>query len=201
MAKHSGGTRTGRPVSAASVGSFINTTVDDLNLRVSWNSLTNKNILAAESSIRINDYETAFVFDKNGELLDMATGGQSSVEIETKRNTIVTHNHPRDTSLSQQDIITAAQSDLLEIRAVGKRHTYSVVRPKGGWGNIDVIKNAFKMAGKEEFDRGMKYIRNATKSQQERTARNQTFLNTLSHFTLKNVARQLGWEYRKETLK
>ena len=62
----------------------------------------------------------------------------------------LTHNHPSDSSFSQDDYRTAAGMDLKEIRACGKSQTYSLSRPDGGWPDWEtIIKPAFEKADKE----------------------------------------------------
>lgn len=46
---------------------------------------------------------------------------------------IVTHNHPSGATFSAADLQLAGEANMLEIRAVGSKNTYSALRPAGGW--------------------------------------------------------------------
>ncbi|CAA9316316.1 MAG: hypothetical protein AVDCRST_MAG68-1582 [uncultured Gemmatimonadetes bacterium] len=61
------------------------------------------------------------------------------------RDTIVTHNHPGGRSFSEDDIITAVELDLFELRAVSRVFTYRLRRPERGWGKhaVDELQSAF----------------------------------------------------------
>ena len=47
---------------------------------------------------------------------------------------IVTHNHPGGASFSHQDIEGMVTNNMKEMRITAKEFTYSMKRPKGGWG-------------------------------------------------------------------
>src|SRR6185295_18163866 len=55
------------------------------------------------------------------------------VEVSHMKGMILTHNHPRGTSLSPNDVRLAMSGDLAEMRAVGKRYRYSIKAGPGGW--------------------------------------------------------------------
>ena len=61
------------------------------------------------------------------------------------RNSIVTHNHPGGRSFSEDDLVTAVELDLYELRAVSRGFTYRLRRPERGWGNraIDELQAAY----------------------------------------------------------
>jgi hypothetical protein len=48
----------------------------------------------------------------------------------------ITHNHPRGSSLSEQDLRFAIRSDLSQIRAVTATHRFWIDRPKEGWASV-----------------------------------------------------------------
>ena len=57
----------------------------------------------------------------------------TQVEVGQMKGGILTHNHPRGTSLSPDDVRLAMIGDLAEMRAVGKRYGYSIKAGPGGW--------------------------------------------------------------------
>ena len=86
----------------------------------------------AEDSIRNNSYETAIAIGKNGErVYDKSDGHQSQVQIEIKpemQDCIFTHNHPRGTTFSEEDINAAFTVGMREIRACHETGYYSLRR-------------------------------------------------------------------------
>lgn len=92
-------------------------------------------VLSAESGIKGNDYETLYAFDKNGKVVYQAKGDSNSVyydrfEVENK---VVTHNHPRGSAFSAQDITGMVRNNMKEMRITSKEFTYSIKRPQRGW--------------------------------------------------------------------
>jgi hypothetical protein len=89
-----------------------------------------------ENEIRLNDYETAVIYDQNGNIILEKAGHEDSViftdeEIDLMKNTILTHNHPSGQGFSPEDINFLIHSELLEIRSVGKYANYSMKNPIG----------------------------------------------------------------------
>lgn len=113
-------------------------------LRADKNALA-KALASTENAIRGRDYESLGVFDSKGRRLVFVTGDKSSVGVSAEeekylRNTITTHNHPRGTSFSSGDLKTTVAFNSKELRVVTKDYTYSMKRPKGGWGkDVDSI--------------------------------------------------------------
>lgn len=102
---------------------------------------------------RIRNYRTehAVVIDEDGNVNPngnpmVGNGTSSRVRIDSSKipaNSVVTHNHPSTgpglagqvgSAFSGQDIQTAANRNLREIRAVTPGYTYSAKRPANGWG-------------------------------------------------------------------
>lgn len=86
-----------------------------------------------EKKIRENSYETGFVYNNiNGNKLWEHVGNKDSVDISDAsqkgflKGNILTHNHPRGTSLSFPDIAVLVYHDMKEIRAVGKDYIHSM---------------------------------------------------------------------------
>ncbi len=92
-----------------------------------------------EKSIVGDKKETMVAIDKNGGVLFRKTGGARRVSIDMeegvkiKAGSLVTHNHPENTTLSNDDFALAAFHDVGEIRAVTKVGTYWARPGKEGW--------------------------------------------------------------------
>ena len=93
-----------------------------------------------ENEIRHNrTYETAYVFDRSGNMLFSKIGTSQSVKFNPKEtklllDAILTHNHPitfEGASFSKMDIRTAINKGMSEIRAVGGKYGYRVKIPSG----------------------------------------------------------------------
>lgn len=92
-------------------------------------------VLSAEKGISGNDYETLYAFNKDGKVVYQAKGDSNSVyydrfEVENK---VVTHNHPRGSAFSAQDITGMVRNNMKEMRITSKEFTYSIKRPQRGW--------------------------------------------------------------------
>ena len=133
----------------------------------------------AESSIRDRAVENAYIFDAQGnevwrriegemhqmssnpkvnELMNRLAQNSRRVSIPSDKmlNNIVTHNHPGSpmNSLSDGDVLGAIRGNAKEIRAVTSGFTFSMKRPRGGWGKIDATKlgQAFTASLKQTKD-------------------------------------------------
>ncbi|AAM07174.1 TPA: phage head morphogenesis protein [Methanosarcina acetivorans] len=89
-----------------------------------------------EVDIKKRKTEKAILFDEKGNILLEKTGGVDYVsftdeEVKLFEGTFMTHNHPRSSSFSMQDISLACRSKLKEIRAAGKFRTY-IMKAKNG---------------------------------------------------------------------
>jgi hypothetical protein len=78
-----------------------------------------------EIRIRSQHYETAAVYDANGNEIFVKDGNGNSVnftpdEIEKLKGAVLTHNHPTSGPLSDDDVFLAVHRGLREIRAVGR---------------------------------------------------------------------------------
>lgn len=156
-------------------------------------------VLAAERTIRGDGIETAFVFDRKGNVLKMVKGTSNSVAIgKVPKDSVVTHNHPSNASFSPADIMTAIGLDMAEIRAVGKTYTYSLTRPKKGWGDPAKAIAEYNKASKEAkvevdafFYRGIAMGLDRSKGANL----------LLPHLEMKKFAKTMGWEYTKTRIK
>lgn len=108
-----------------------------------------KNIVGIEQKYRRNKDETLHVFNSKGDIVSSIGGKGARVIFNAKQipaNSILTHNHPRSlaekgikrigNSFSIDDINTAIKTNAKEMRAVTPTYTFSIKRPKGGWGGV-----------------------------------------------------------------
>ena len=90
-----------------------------------------------EDKIRNQNYETAAVVDKDGNVLVNKDGGKSQVgftpmECAMMKDNTLTHNHPRSSMFSEEDISCFVANDMLEMRATTRGGTtFSVKRGEG----------------------------------------------------------------------
>lgn len=131
-----------------------------------------KNIVGMEQKYRRNKDETLHVFNSKGDIVTSIGGKGAEVRFNSKeipRNSILTHNHPRSlgakgirrigNSFSDADIVSAVKVNAREMRAVTPTYTFSVKRPKGGWGvSPREAKKAFADANRRVFSQGEKYL-------------------------------------------
>lgn len=113
-----------------------------------------------EAKIRNRKTEKGYVVGSNGEIIaESVSGNASSARFLTRdlaktKDAILTHNHPTEGAnsglhgtmagrigvpFSPQDIRNAVKYDQKEVRAVTPTYTYSIRRPKGGWGDKQKI--------------------------------------------------------------
>lgn len=166
-----------------------------------------------EEKIRQNKaYETAVVFDLDGNIVIDKRGQQYSVsftkeECNKMKDCIVTHNHPRGwgfkeneigrmgNSFSFEDIQLAVSNDLLEIRAVTPLYTFVLERPKEGWGILVSDLKSLYIRTKKEVDGIM--LAYLDKFEYANTQVNRA--NAIAfHFINRKLASKLGWKYSKK---
>jgi hypothetical protein len=100
-------------------------------------------IRQAEESIRGLDFERGIFLRSDGSTLFTVDGGPRFIQFTPDQceqmrkagDAILVHNHPRDSTLSDDDILLASAQDLAEIRAVARTSglVYSIKRPLDGW--------------------------------------------------------------------
>ncbi len=161
----------------------------------------------AETQIRNNNYESAIAVNDKGEIIFTKKGKRYEVsfsrsELRDMNNAVVTHNHPRSlgrkgiaaigNSFSRNDVMLAVSANLKEIRAVTPTYTFSLKRPKGGWG-----------ASPEEIGKSYSKINNAVRkmmtsyldkrdwSDNARTRADVTHYNIV----MKKLSQKYGFEY------
>lgn len=167
-----------------------------------------KNIVGIEQKYRRNKDETLHVFNSKGELVFSIDGKGARVVFNPRKipaNSILTHNHPRSlgksgirrigNSFSSDDIRTAIRVNAKEMRAVTPTYTFSIKRPKGGWGvSANEATKAFADANRTVSKQGHKYL-NQTKWNKSNIARVKI---THFHKVMKILAKKYGWDYSKK---
>lgn len=164
-----------------------------------------RNIVSAEYGIKNNPYETLIAFDENGNETYRVKGQQFSVRYNGYQTVdkFVTHNHPRSlgktgiasfgNSMSPADLRGMVAYDQAGMRAVAPNRTYSMRRPKGGWGvsystfdkKLSSIQGSVTKADRQ-------FLRTYKGDKSVAVAR----LNaTYWHRVNKKVAKTFGWEY------
>jgi hypothetical protein len=167
-----------------------------------------KNIVGMEQKYRRNKDETLHVFNSKGDIVSSIGGKGAQVYSDPKKipkNSILTHNHPHSLgergirriggSFSSVDIRSAIMVNAKEMRAVTPTYTFSIKRPKGGWGvSADKATRAFEYANMKVTKQMYKYL-DQTKWNESSIARAEV---THSHKVMKILAKKYGWDYSKK---
>jgi hypothetical protein len=167
-----------------------------------------RNIVGLEQNYRRNKDETLHIFSPTGDLIRSIGGKGAQVRFaisEVPEGSILTHNHPLSlgkkginrigNSFSNADIQTAIRTNAREIRAVTPTYTFSIKRPKGGWGvSAEKIRSAFNDA-ENKVDRALRrYL--------DRWGWSENAVNRANavkaHKINKILAAQFGWNYTKK---
>ena len=96
-----------------------------------------KTVHGIEDKIRNQNYETAAIVDKDGNVLLNKDGGQRQVgftviECAMMQGNTLTHNHPSSSIFSAEDISCFVANDMLEMRATTREgNTFSLKRGEG----------------------------------------------------------------------
>ena len=97
-----------------------------------------KSLAKTEAEIRQLPHERALIFNQDGTIFFERNGTSSQVaftdqEFKTFTGKVFTHNHPGNTSFSDNDVHRAAEYELSEMRAVSTNYTHSIKPPVLGW--------------------------------------------------------------------
>lgn len=166
-----------------------------------------KNILGMENRIRRNRDESLHVFDSKGNLIKSIGGNGAQVNYEGHKipqNSILTHNHPKalgargirriGNSFSIHDIASAINLNAKEIRAVTPTYTFSLKRPKGGWGvSAKEAAYSFNAANNKVKEQGYGYLKKRWNDMALARAEITHF-----HKVMKIVSKKYGWIYSKK---
>ena len=146
-----------------------------------------------ESSIRGNDFETLIALDEQGNVIFNKKGKAHSVEYGAEgpktTNAIVTHNHPGGASFSHQDVQGMVYWNQKEMRATGKEYTFSLKRPKNGWGV------SWKKAGEYFHEAFLLANHDYKKMKTNNAASDRKLWIDLTHKYNRMAAKELGWNY------
>lgn len=159
-----------------------------------------------ESGIKTLSVEHSYILDEHGNILAHNIGDTNRVEGDYERfrdkNVIITHNHPEDVSFSDADIITAVNVNAKEIRATANGHTYSLKRPKGGWGipkgTFGALKITGEYMGHSSEHRGTwqsTLLKKAKAGDSDTMAWVHSQLGKGQHYAVSKMAKQYGWKY------
>lgn len=170
-----------------------------------------KNIVGLEQKYRNNKDETLHFFSPSGDIIKSVGGKGAQVAFDAKSipaNTIMTHNHPRSigekgikrigNSFSVEDIASAVGVNAKEIRAVTPTYTFSLKRPKGGWGgSVKDIVSDYQAANKKVFTSNKGYIWEQSQKGNYDSALERA---EVSHFhkVMKIMSAKYGWKYSKK---
>ena len=167
-----------------------------------------KNIVGVEQRYRRKKDETAHIFTRNGNLVTSVRGIGTDIDFQGRKippNSIITHNHPRalsesgieriGNSFSRKDIIAAVDLNAAEMRAVTPTYTFSVKRPKGGWGvSVKEIAKEYDKISDAVLQSGYAYLRKIGGDESHIARANVTF----QHKVMKILAKKYGWDYSKK---
>ena len=177
-----------------------------------------------EAKIRNMNTERIYAFDKNGKEISHSTNGSISGTALPKgkkyKDAILTHNHPGGglgntiagrigRTIGGQDLATTIGLNAAEMRAVTKNYTYSIKRPKNGWGISslsDILKVKNEVARKHNGAFNREYSRVMEKLGRGEVTREyvQQALDRADvagiNKALKSISKKYGWSYtRKKT--
>lgn len=167
-----------------------------------------KNIVGIEQKYRRNTDETLHVFNSNGDIIRSIGGKGAAVKFnkgDVPANSIITHNHPRSigssginrigNSFSRADVVSAIGNNVKEVRAVTPTYTFSLKRPKKGWGiTATQAAEAFRKADVQVFGKGQDYL---SKQKWSKSSIDRASV-THYHKIMKILAKKYGWDYSKK---
>ena len=171
-----------------------------------YTRLMRENILGTERSIRRKRDEELHVFDSKGNFVRSIQGKDTKVNVSNiPENSIITHNHPRalgrkgvysiGNSFSADDINTAVTFNAKEIRAVTPTYTFSVKRPKKGWGATPYeVRRAFNEIYDEVSREFGSYVSRRSYSYSAVSRAETRHFHEIN----KRLARRFGWIYTKK---
>lgn len=167
-----------------------------------------KNIVGIEQKYRNNKDETLHVFTPTGDIVTSFGGKGAKVVFDGSKvpqDAILTHNHPRSigktgiksigNSFSVHDIASAVRCNAKEMRAVTPTYTFSIKRPKGGWGgDYKSIVKEFNKVSNKVFKNNSDYVYKQGYSQSAADRAEVTYF----HLVMKAMSKKYGWEYSKK---
>ncbi|MGN0548550.1 MAG: phage minor capsid protein [Acutalibacteraceae bacterium] len=159
-----------------------------------------KQLYRHERILTGNNYETAIVYDSEGNVLFKKKGNRDEVqfsksELSKLKGKVVTHNHPQNSCFSADDITLMYQNQLAEVRACNNFGTY-VIRP---------TKNTLKIS-KNKLDKKMDVIYNEVGSKYRDIAAQNgksilDYLIDVDNEVMERIAKEYNLYYRWEPIK
>jgi hypothetical protein len=143
----------------------------------------------AEDEIRDLPYEVAYIIDRSGTVVTRREGEHNFVGLpaELMRDRIVTHNHPRGTSFSVEDVRTLIGTHALEMRVVSNRREFSLGRPADSeWEDVESLVNDVYVRVRREL---LGQVRTGAISEA-------TASRDILHLVWREIAEIRGWDYR-----
>lgn len=143
--------------------------------------------------------EKAVVFDDDGSIVFEKEGNKDSVsfsvdEVRLFEDKILTHNHPRGTSFSAEDVRLAMLWNLRGIRVCGRQYRYYLNRPETGWSRElweNVVEPLARRVHEEVYGMFIALIRQGKLTPEEADARHW-------HEVWSRVTREVGLDYGRE---
>ena len=181
-----------------------------------------------EAQIRNRKTEKGYVIDSNGNVIAESVKGTANRARfragSLRKDTILTHNHPTEGAnsnlfgtmagrigvpFSAQDIRNAVKYDLKEVRAVTPTYTYSIRRPKGGWGDLNTALRALDRyeygSRSGAYSYATRQMANTMRSgnmTRQRAKEISDRANVGTQYSLfKKMAKELGWDFTRRKVK
>lgn len=168
-----------------------------------------KEIYNTEDEIRNNDFETAAIFDSEGDPIIRIKGSKDSVsiphaDIPKLKDSIFTHNHPLEkgeplngigrATFSSADFRVAIIGDVAEMRAVSTDYIFSIKKPEKGWPSLSLFSITYKKTSLEVSNLMRKRVLDGTTTNNKAKVVYHNLIN-------KKVCEKLGIEYIKTKIK
>lgn len=154
-----------------------------------------RSVLKAEKEIKNQKNETAIIFNDDGTIAHRKDGTKMGVTYpgSWETNKIMTHNHPGpDAPFSSSDLRDVAKFNPKEVRAVSQNFTYSMKRPKGGWGNVkpEAVMRTYSTIKRQVAKEWDSRINSASSGAGVRT---EYFKSQIE--VQRRVAKKFGWDF------
>lgn len=164
-----------------------------------------KSYKVAEKKLLRQKYEQLIILTKKGDTVGTISGNVASVYFgddfaKKLKNNILVHNHPnggivfkdfRDVghSLSSSDVKEAIRCDMRSIVAISPTYRYIMERPTAGW----------KYSAEETNSRYALLFKEVKEEYKDQLNEKRVYI--LQHLTMKRLAKEFGFTYRKEKIK
>ena len=163
-------------------------------------SSAKKAIDSIEQKIRYSKIENVAVVDSKGNIIGQGKGKPNQVKVPVDslnklKDATITHNHPASGTFSREDITLAISGDVAEIRAVSKEGTYSLKRPKDGWGvSSSNFNEEYNKISKRVTTKQDEFIRSYNGDRREAIIKSMEMFD-VSSIAIKELSKKHGWKY------